>query len=86
MIQEHVLLAGEYLADDCCTDGTRRELHTGIRKEKIRKIGSKAKKKEIVLKASIATKLPESALLCVLVYDAINSQNIIPGNICTNYI
>ena len=39
----------------------RNTKHTGIRQEKIRKVGSKARKQEIVLKAFIVTNLPDSA-------------------------
>ena len=37
------------------------EEHNGIRKEKIREVGTRRKSKKIVLKASIVTKLPVSA-------------------------
>ena len=47
----------------CCTDkGTRTEdRHAGTRQEEIRKVGSKAKRQEIVLKAFIVTNHPVSA-------------------------
>ena len=60
MTQEHVLAEEEQMT--AAQAKQHEDKHTGIpRKDKIRKIGSKAKKRvEIALKASIVTKLPVS--------------------------